>query len=91
MKLISNLLALCTIVSALAASPAITAQMGCPENFVSGQAPDSINQKLSAKTHEICYSSSFLKLWIGFELCPGIGVQLDPPLNVIWVGQLRRQ
>lgn len=33
----------------------------CPEHFANGEAPDLINQKLSAKTKDICYSAFALK------------------------------
>ncbi len=32
------------------------AHISCPEHFAGGQAPDLINQKLAAKTREVCYS-----------------------------------
>ncbi len=37
------------------------AQTSCPEHFASGQAPELINQKLSAKTKDVCYSGYALK------------------------------
>lgn len=40
---------------------AYAAQTACPENFTDGQAPDFINQKLSAKIREVCYSGYALK------------------------------
>ena len=40
----------------LAASLAFAGQTGCPEHFAGGQAPDFINQKLTAKAREICYT-----------------------------------
>lgn len=40
----------------LAASLAIAGQTACPEHYFNGQAPEFINQKLSAKTRELCYS-----------------------------------
>jgi endonuclease G len=33
----------------------------CPEHFAGGQAPDLVNQKLAAKTRDICYSGFALK------------------------------
>lgn len=36
--------------------PAMASQTACPEHFADGQAPDFINQKLSAKTRDVCYS-----------------------------------
>jgi endonuclease G, mitochondrial len=36
-------------------------QSGCPEHFAGGQAPDFVNQKLSVKTREVCYSGFALK------------------------------
>ena len=36
-------------------------QTSCPEHFAGGQAPDLINQKLAAKTRDICYSGFALK------------------------------
>ena len=38
------------------ASIANAAQTDCPEHFAGGQAPDFINQKLTNKAREICYS-----------------------------------
>jgi endonuclease G len=61
MKLISNVFALCIIVSLLAISPAMASQTGCTEHFANGQAPDFINQKLTTKTREICYSGFAVK------------------------------
>jgi endonuclease G, mitochondrial len=40
---------------------AFAAQTSCPEHFASGQAPDLINQKLSAKTRDVCYSGFALE------------------------------
>jgi len=37
------------------------AQTSCPDHFANGQAPDLINEKLSAKSKEICYSGFALK------------------------------
>lgn len=34
----------------------MASQTGCPEHFANGIAPDFINQKLTAKAREICYS-----------------------------------
>lgn len=56
MKFVSNLLIVFTIISTLAVSPAFAAQSGCPEHFADGEAPDFINQKLSVKAREVCYS-----------------------------------
>jgi endonuclease G len=39
----------------------MAAQTECPEHFAGGQAPDLINQKLSPKTREVCYSGYALK------------------------------
>lgn len=61
MKFIINLLAALTIISSLVASPVKAGQTGCPEHFAGGQAPDFINQKLTAKTREICYSGYAIK------------------------------
>jgi endonuclease G len=36
-------------------------QSSCPEHFAGGQAPDLVNQKLAAKTRDICYSGFALK------------------------------
>jgi endonuclease G, mitochondrial len=46
---------------ALTVSVSIAGQTACPEHFANGQAPDLINQKLAAKTREICYSGFALK------------------------------
>jgi endonuclease G len=41
---------------ALTASLVFAAQTDCPTHFLSGQAPDFINQKLTTKAQEVCYS-----------------------------------
>lgn len=61
MIFIINLLATLTIISSIIASPVNAGQTECPEHFVNGIAPDFINQKLTAKTREICYSGFALK------------------------------
>ena len=61
MKLVGSILSVCAIVSTLVVSPAFAVQTGCPEHFADGQAPDLINQKLAAKTREICYSGFAVK------------------------------
>ena len=55
------LLATLSILGALLTSPATASQTGCPEHFAYGQAPDFINQKLTAKLREICYSGFAVK------------------------------
>ena len=40
----------------LTAVTAFAGQTNCPEHFSGGQTPDFLNQKLTAKTREICYS-----------------------------------
>ena len=45
----------------LSISTAFSAQTSCPEHFANGQAPDLINQKLSAKSKDICYTGFALK------------------------------
>jgi endonuclease G len=42
-------------------SVALASETSCPEHFLSGQAPDLINDKLSAKSKELCYSGFALK------------------------------
>lgn len=42
-------------------STVFAAQSSCPEHFANGQAPDLINQKLNAKTLDVCYSGFALK------------------------------
>ena len=42
-------------------SVAVAATTSCPDHFANGQAPDNINQKMSAKTREVCYSGYALK------------------------------
>ena len=61
MKFLSNLLAIVTIIGSLALSSVFAGPTDCPEHFVDGQAPDLINQKLSTKAQEICYSGYALK------------------------------
>lgn len=50
-----------SISSILLSVTGMAAQTGCPEHFANGQAPDIINQKLTAKTREVCYSGFALK------------------------------
>jgi len=45
----------------LTASAAIAGQTACPDHFAGGQAPDFINQKLTVKAREACYSGYALK------------------------------
>lgn len=45
----------------LSISAAFAEPTRCPEHFANGEAPDLINQKLSAKTKDICYSAFALK------------------------------
>ena len=61
MKSLFKLLAIISIIGSLAFSPTFASQTDCPEHFVDGQAPDLINQKLSTKTQEVCYSGYTLK------------------------------
>jgi DNA/RNA endonuclease G, NUC1 len=49
------------IVLLITASVVIAGQTACPEHFAGGQSPDFINQKLAAKTREVCYSGYALK------------------------------
>ncbi|WP_318258817.1 DNA/RNA non-specific endonuclease [Geobacter anodireducens] len=39
----------------VSASIAFAAQTACPEHFLDGQAPDILNQKMQARTWELCY------------------------------------
>jgi len=61
MKTLFKLLVIVAIIGSLTLSPAFASQTDCPEHFADGQAPDLINQKLSAKTQEVCYSGYALK------------------------------
>jgi endonuclease G, mitochondrial len=45
----------------LSITTAFSAQTSCPDHFANGQAPDLINQKLSVKSKDICYSGFALK------------------------------
>lgn len=45
----------------LSACVALAADTSCPEHFASGKAPDIINQKMTAKAREVCYSGYALK------------------------------
>lgn len=45
----------------LTASVAFAGQTACPDHFAGGQAPDFINQKLTVKAREVCYSGYALK------------------------------
>jgi endonuclease G len=45
----------------LSASIALAADTSCPEHFTGGKAPDIINQKMTAKTRDVCYSGYALK------------------------------
>jgi len=40
----------------LSVATADASPTNCPEHFAGGQAPNFINQKLSYKTQEVCYS-----------------------------------
>jgi endonuclease G len=42
--------------AATLASSTLAATTGCPQQFADGTAPDLTNQKLAAKTREVCYS-----------------------------------
>jgi endonuclease G len=55
-RLLPLIVALCFVSSLAFAAPT-----SCPEHFASGQAPDLINQKLTAKTKDLCYSGFALK------------------------------
>lgn len=61
MNINRHFLATLSIAGLLFSAPAMASQAGCPEHFANGQAPDFINQKLTAKTREICYSGFALK------------------------------
>ncbi len=61
MKLIFNLLAVISTVCSLSAYPVFAGQTACPEHFADGHAPELINQKLTAKTREVCYSGYAIK------------------------------
>ena len=61
MKEIFRVLAVLTLIGSLAASPVSSGETGCPEHFANGQAPDFINQKLTTKTREVCYSGFAVK------------------------------
>jgi endonuclease G, mitochondrial len=45
----------------LLSSTVFAAQTSCPDHFANGQAPDLINQKLSVKSKDLCYSGFALK------------------------------
>jgi len=60
-KFAAKLFVIFTIIGSLALSPAFASQTDCPEHFVDGQAPDLVNQKLSTKAQEVCYSGYALK------------------------------
>lgn len=49
------------LVGLILSVPAMAAHTGCPEHFTNGQAPDFINQNLTAKTREVCYSGFVVK------------------------------
>jgi endonuclease G len=49
------------LASVLYVSVAIAADTACPDHFADGKAPDIINQKMTAKTREVCYSGYALK------------------------------
>lgn len=54
-------LAALSISSLLLPVTGMTAQTGCPDHFANGTAPDFINQKLTSKSREVCYSGFALK------------------------------
>lgn len=45
----------------LSAGVALAAETSCPEHFAGGKSPDIINQKMTTKTREVCYSGYALK------------------------------
>jgi len=61
MKAIARRLAALILIGSLAASPVVAGETSCPEHFANGQAPDFINQKLSTKSRELCYSGYAIK------------------------------
>jgi len=60
MKAIIKHLLVCSIIS-LFALAAMAGETKCPEHFTDGQAPDIINQKMSAMTRDVCYSGFAIK------------------------------
>lgn len=49
------------LLSLILAAPTFAAETSCPDHFANGQTTDIINQKLTAKTKELCYSGFALK------------------------------
>lgn len=61
MKINSKNIVVSILISICFIFPAIAAQTGCPDHFANGIAPDVINQNLTTKTREICYSGFAVK------------------------------
>ena len=61
MRINRLILVVSLIASLILSVPAMASQTGCPEHFANGIAPDLINQKLTAKTREVCYSGFAIK------------------------------
>lgn len=60
MSILKSIAALALILPLLA-STARAGTTSCPNHFVNGQSPDFINQKLTEKAREVCYSDFALK------------------------------
>lgn len=61
MRINRLILVVSLIASLILSVSAMASQTGCPDHFANGIAPDFINQKLTAKSREICYSGFALK------------------------------
>ena len=54
-------LIIAAVLTLITSMSAIAGQTACPDHFAGGQAPDFINQKLTIKAREVCYSGYALK------------------------------
>lgn len=74
----------------LFASTAIAAKTSCPEHYAGRQAPDFINQKLTEKTQEVCYSGYGL-MHSGVTRTPLYSAEKLTRLNLLQGKGLKRQ
>lgn len=61
MKSIARVIAEIAILITFCVSVALADQTACPEHFAEGQAPNFVNEKLSLKSREVCYSGYVIK------------------------------
>ena len=74
----------------MAATTAQAAPTNCPEHFANGEAPDIINQKLTQKTHEICYPG-FEAMDSGITRTPLYAAEHLTASRIMQAKQMRRE